>query len=401
MDLKSGYPFWPVNDGLLHTYPRLDADARCDVAIIGAGITGALVAWHLLEAGFDTLVLDRREVGWGSTAASTALLQYEIDVPLIDLTEMRGADVANRAYLACRDAIRKLEHLSASLSSPFPVERKRSLYLATRKRDRKHFRAELEARRAIGIEVDFLDETDIAARFSFRRPAALLSYDAAQVDAYGFTHALFANAVGRGLRIYDRTAVVNVDASSRGVRLVTADKCTVRARQLVFASGYETRDFLRENVARLASTYAFASEPIGAIEGWGEEQCIMWEHSRPYLYLRTTTDGRILVGGEDENFRDPARRDRLLPKKTETLLSRFRELFPHIDLDVAFSWAGTFGETKDGLAYIGPHGDWPSCYFALGYGGNGITYGIIAAEVIRDMLCGRANENADLFRFGR
>ena len=401
VDLKSEYPFWPVNDGLLHTYPRLDADVRCDVAIIGAGITGALVAHHLVEAGFDTLVLDRRDVGWGSTAASTALLQYEIDVPLIDLAEMRGAAEANRAYLACRDAIRKLESLSASLASPFPVERKRSLYLGTRKRDRKQLRAEQEARRAIGIDVDFLDEADIAARFSFRRPAALLSYDAAQVDAYGFTHALFANAVGRGLRIFDRTAVVDVKASSREVRLVTAEQYTVRARQLVFASGYETRDFLRENVARLVSTYAIASEPLGPIEGWAEDQCIIWEHAQPYLYLRATTDGRVLVGGEDESFRDPSRRDRLLPKKTDALRSRFQELFPHIDLDVAFSWAGTFGETRDGLAYIGPHGDWPSCFFALCYGGNGITYGIIAAEIVRDMLCGRTNQHADLFRFGR
>ena len=401
MDLKSGYPFWPVNDGLIHTYPRLDADARCDVAIIGAGITGALVAHYLVEAGFDAVVVDRRDVGWGSTAASTALLQYEIDVPLVELTKMRGRDHASRAYLACRDAIGKLERLSVSLGGGFDFERKKSLYLGTRSRDRKFLRAEMEARRAIGICVDFLEEDDIAARFPFRRPAALLSYDAAQVDGYGFAHALLADAARRGLRVFDRTTIVDIEATERGVALVTADKAVVRARYLVFASGYETRDFLEDDVAALASTYALASEPLASIEGWGEDQCMLWEHASPYLYLRTTADHRVIVGGEDEKFRNPARRDRLLGTKSGKLVARFRELFPDIELEVAFSWTGTFGETKDGLAYIGAHPDWPSSHFALGYGGNGITYGLIAAEIIRDTLCGRENDQAELFRFGR
>ena len=94
MDLKSGYPFWPVNDGLLATYPRLTSDTSCDVAVIGGGITGALVAHHLVEAGLDTIVIDRRDVGWGSTAASTALLQYELDTSLADLTRDVGEERA-------------------------------------------------------------------------------------------------------------------------------------------------------------------------------------------------------------------------------------------------------------------------------------------------------------------
>src|SRR6476620_11260484 len=112
MDLKSGYPLWPVVDGLIATYPHLDGDARCDVVVLGAGISGALVAFHLAEAGFDVMVLDRRDVGWGSTAASTAILQYEIDVPLTELAGLVGVEHAVRAYVACRDAIGKLGTLA-------------------------------------------------------------------------------------------------------------------------------------------------------------------------------------------------------------------------------------------------------------------------------------------------
>lgn len=401
MDLKSGYPLWPVTDGLIATYPRLQSDLTCDVAILGGGITGALVAHHLIEAGIDAVVLDRRDVGWGSTAASTALLQYEIDVSLKDLSEMYGADFASRAYLACLEAIGTLETLAKGCSIDTGFDRKKSLYLASRKRDRKALREELDLRRAIGISVDWLDEDDIAARFSFRRPAALLSADAAQVDAYAFAHGLLRDAVKRGLRVFDRTTILDVRARDDGVTLTSAEHWQVEAKHVVFAAGYETRDFLKPKVAELISTFAVASEPMADIPGWGEDRCVIWEHAHPYLYLRTTSDGRVIVGGEDEPFRDPNRRDRMLPKKAERLAERFRDLFPEIDFRVEFAWAGTFGETKDGLAYIGAHPDWPSSFFALGYGGNGITYSVIAAEIIRDALLGRVHRHADLFRFNR
>ena len=82
MDLRSGHAFWLIRNGLLNAFPAAEKDLRCDVVVVGGGITGALVAYHLAEAGINTVVLDRRDIGWGSTSASTALLQYEIDTPL-------------------------------------------------------------------------------------------------------------------------------------------------------------------------------------------------------------------------------------------------------------------------------------------------------------------------------
>lgn len=146
MDLTPGYPFWPVLHGLLRTYPSLDQDVSCDVAVIGGGITGALVGWHLVEAGMDVVVVDRRDVGRGSTAASTSLLQYEIDTPLTELATLVGADHAARAYLACRDAIGKMAHLAARLPDTAGFTRNKSLYLASRRRDVKAPREELDAR---------------------------------------------------------------------------------------------------------------------------------------------------------------------------------------------------------------------------------------------------------------
>ena len=100
MDLKSGYPFWAVRNGLMAAFPRLCADLRCDVAVVGGGITGALIADELQRAGHDVVVLEQRDVAWGSTAASTVLLQYEIDTHMVDLAKRYGEDAAVLAYRA-------------------------------------------------------------------------------------------------------------------------------------------------------------------------------------------------------------------------------------------------------------------------------------------------------------
>ena len=110
MDLKSGYPFWAVKNGLMHPFQKLDADLQCDVAIIGAGITGSLIADELAAHGHSVAVFDQRDVAWGSTSANTALLQYEIDTHMTELTGHYGEAEAAKAYLACRDAIDQLEH---------------------------------------------------------------------------------------------------------------------------------------------------------------------------------------------------------------------------------------------------------------------------------------------------
>ncbi len=401
MDLKSGYPFWPVQNGLIRAYPALDRDVTCDVAVIGGGITGALVAYHLAEAGVSAVVLDKRDIGWGSTSATTALLQYEIDTPLSELIGMVGEDHAVRAYHACLSAISKIEAVTRKLDDDAGFTRKKSLYVASTKRDVNALKAEYEVRHKHGIRLDWLSARDIANRFSFRKPAALLSHDAAEVDAYRLAHALLKCGTDVGLQVYDRTAVTKIEQTDDGVTMRTEQGHTVAAKKVVFATGYESQDYLKHKVAKLISTYALASEPMKSFDGWGEGQCLIWESARPYVYMRTTEDSRVIMGGEDDDFRDPARRDRQLPKKAAKLEKKFKKLFPQLPMEVAFTWAGTFGETKDGLAYIGETPEWPNAWFALGYGGNGITYSVLAAEIIRDAVLGKPNEHADLFRFDR
>ena len=105
---------------------------HCDIAIVGAGITAALVADALVATGQRIVVLDARDVAHGSTAASTALLQYEIDTHLTDLVQMLGAERALRAYRACAASFSMLEQRFPELLPLAGYERRPSLYLASR-----------------------------------------------------------------------------------------------------------------------------------------------------------------------------------------------------------------------------------------------------------------------------
>jgi glycine/D-amino acid oxidase-like deaminating enzyme len=401
VDLRSGSAYWPIKDGLIRTYPALEDDTRCDVAVIGGGISGALAAYHLVDAGLDTVLIDRRDVGGGSTSASTGLLQYEIDTNLIDLIDRIGKDGAQRSYRLCLDAITTLGELAERTDTECEFAPKKSLYLASSKKDVAGIRREYEARKAMGIAVTYLEPGEIGKRFSFEAPGAILSDVAAEVNPYRLTMGLLAAASRAGLRAFDRTTVTGYEHRPRGVTLTTDRGATIRARHVVMATGYEAQQHLRQKIVTYANTYAAITEPVDQFTGWGEEQCLIWETARPYFYARTTSDRRIMFGGADQPYESDEKRDARIGRKTAQLTRRLSAFFPDIKVETAYAWAGVFGGTQDGLPVIGTTPEYPRAYFALGYGGNGITFSLVAAEIIRDALTRKKNPDAELFGFER
>lgn len=400
MDLSSGSPYWIVKNGLLHAYPRLDEAVQCDVLVVGAGITGALIADQLVRAGMSVCVIDRREAGWGSTSASTALLQYEIDTELQQLCERYGSADAVLAYRACADAVGGLRTLARTLRG-VDFQPMHSLYFASRWYHKHRLEAEGALRLAHGFDLDVLDRSALAARYGIDAPVALLTPLAAQTDPYQFAHRLLARVQSKGGRVHGRTALARFDCVRGAVNVTTDQGVAIRCKHLILAAGYECQQWLDQRVARNRSSYAFVSEPMPGKLGVLRET-LMWESARPYLYMRRTHDERLLVGGEDDSIDIPMRRDLRVAGKADKLLGRVLKLFPQLPLKVAFAWAGTFAETEDGLPFFGAHAQHgPRVHFAMAYGGNGITYSFIGAAILRDALQGKRHPCASLFSFRR
>ncbi|MFT3896620.1 MAG: FAD-dependent oxidoreductase [Thermomonas sp.] len=401
MDLKSGYPWWAVRNGLLHAFPRLERDLRCDVAVVGGGITGALIAREFAAHGHDVAVVEERDVGWGSTAASTALLQYEIDTHLTDLAKRIGESDALLAYRACVASVEALQSMLGRMRD-VGYHKSDSLYFASRRRDLRKFRDEFEARDRNGFDVEWLDESAVRERYGFDAPAAILNRPAAGVDPYRFALRLLQRLERAGTGVFDRTRIATVEPRSRDMLLRTDQGAAIAARYVVLAAGYATQQWLPKRVARNRSSYALIGDPLdpGPLDAFATTMA--WETARPYLYFRITPDNRLLVGGEDDAVDIPARRDRRVPKKAAKLLERMHELFPTATVVPAFSWAGTFAETEDGLPFFGPHASLgPKVHFAMAYGGNGITYSMLGAGLLRARVERRAHPLAKLFSFAR
>lgn len=401
MDLKSGYPFWAIKNGLMHAFAPLQQDLRCEVVVVGGGVTAALIADELVQHGHEVAVIEQRDIGWGSTAASTALLQYEIDTPLRELAKRHGLEAAVLAYRACEQAIDELQALARQVDD-VDFRSARSLYYASRRRHLGPLLEEFELRSRHGFTVDWLDAAGVAEEFGFNAPGAILSTPAASMDPYRMSYRLLIRVLARGAQVHDRCRIDAVETSTRRVQLRTADGLRIECKHLVVATGYAAQQWLRQRVARNRSSYAFVTDPLPADALAQLRDTLLWETARPYLYLRTTADQRLLVGGEDDAIDLPLRRDAQVDRKAQRLATKVGKLFPQLAMTPTFAWAGTFAETEDGLPFFGPHPQWgPRVHFAMAYGGNGITYSMLGAGLIRAAIERRQHRLEELFSFQR
>jgi glycine/D-amino acid oxidase-like deaminating enzyme len=399
MDLRTHYPYSLLKFGIVRSYPSLDQNIKTDVAVIGAGITGALVGYELQKAGVDCVIVDKRHVGMGSTAASTSLIQYEIDTPLHRLIKKVGYKNAVRSYELSREAVHLLKDISDAVGNKGNFKQKRSLQFASSKQDARDLKKEYQLRKQQGFALDFLEESDIRERFGFKAGAALYTREAAEVDAYLLTHKIL-DKIHPDTPVYDHTNVISIRQDKRKLRLTTEKGYLIEAKHLIIACGYESGRYLKKKIEDLRCTYAMVSEPMQQKEFW-EDNCLIWETADPYIYLRATDDQRLLIGGKDTAYFSLQKQLAVLPQKTKALQQSFQKLFPHIPFTIDFKWAGAFAATRDGLPYIGAASPGSKTYFALGYGGNGITFSVIAAQLLTSLIKGYKHPDRELFSFNR
>lgn len=400
MKLRSKEPYWLLKNGLIGTYPSLQKDISADILIVGGGITGALMAYQLCSEGYKTVLIDKRDISLGSTSASTSLLQYELDEPLYSLIGKVGEEAAVDTYLEGVKVIRKLGKIIKTLDADCGFEHKRSVYFAHNEKSADWLQEEFQARRRAGLKVKWISEKQLVKQFGTEGEGAILSETGASTDVFQLVRCLVEHSIKNyGLRVYDHTELRTVHNLPNHCEAELSGGFRVKTRKIIYATGYESQAMLRDKVVDLISTFTFISEPLKIPAN--VKHTLFWDTEDPYLYMRATDDNRILVGGEDEQFKNPDRRDRLIDKKQERLLQKASKKFQGLNLIPDYAWAGTFGVTKDALPYIGEHPDYPNSYFVLAFGGNGITFSVMGMQLISDALAGRPNKFLHYFRFKR
>jgi glycine/D-amino acid oxidase-like deaminating enzyme len=277
------------------------------------------------------------------------------------------------------------------------LRRANTLYLAGSDLGSRGLKKESVARKRIGLPGEYLDGEQLRSIYSINRSGAIFSPGAAYADPVRLTHGLLKRAISGGAVLHTPVEIKNVVATAHGVILDTG-KHFIEAKHCVFCTGYELLKGIPRKGTKIVSSWALASRAHAKLPSW-MRHTLVWEAATPYLYVRTTPDGRLIVGGEDEDVDLPSYRARSMMHKAARLIAKAKALVPGLDFTVSRQWTGAFGESDDGLPIIDRVPDMPNCIAVLGFGGNGTIYSVIASQIVPTLLGGQTDKDADIFRF--
>lgn len=374
----------------------LSKSIRVEIVVVGAGVTGAFVAEALSHHYSNVLVVDRRSPAAGSTSASTAMLQWEIDTPLVKLKTKIGSSKANRAWRRSYKATQDLMRLVEDQGIRCGLSERNSLYLAGNDAGHIKLAEETMARRHIGLPSEYVNHARVRDAFGIDRTGAIVSKRSAIADPVSLTRGLLGRAARNGAQVRFPVEIRNVLATKHGVILDTGHHF-IEARHCIFCTGYELLKAIPQKNIKITSTWAIATRAHTAHPPWLHKY-VMWEAADPYLYMRTTPDHRLVIGGEDEDIELASYRERKLSAKARALETKSGRLLTQ-RIRASTVWTGAFGESADGLPIIDAVPDMPNCFVAAGLGGNGTIYAMIAAQIIPTLLRGKPDKDAALYQF--
>lgn len=400
--LRRGASIWLTPDARVTHYPPLRGHHDVDVAIVGAGMTGAMIAAVFADAGVRVMVVEARRAGHGSTAASTALLLQEPDYTLSSLARLYNRSRARRLW--------QLSH--ATTASFIKIIERFNVSCDLAKRDSIYYTFDRHAaltrdcqqRERAGFAGRLLDADAMRAITGMDNATGILTTGNARLNPVKACRGLLRAAVRKGARVFEESEVRRVRPAGSGVRLYCPHG-TIDAKQVVIATGYATK-FFRPLAGRfrMRRTYVLVTDRITPRmrRRIGLKDVMLWDTERPYHYVRWTDDGRLLLGGEDRPVKRGVSRGLQFAQAAQELRDYFATVLPPLNgVGIAGAWEGLFAVTPDGLPYIGPHRRYPRHAFALGYGGNGMSFAALAARVLLEQWRGIESADHQLFAFNR
>lgn len=367
-------------------------------------MTGALIAHMFASAGISTILLEASEFGRGSTAASSALLLQEPDLELTELTNRYGKDAASRIWQMSRESVDALVLLLRRLRIACDLRHRDAIYYATDVQAEVRLRAEYELRVRSGFDATWLGPAALRKSTGIAGRGAIRTHGSAQFDPYRACLGVLQAAAASGVQVFERSEVQRIVADRDRVRLWTRHGI-VESERVIVATGYATARFRPlAGRFRMYRTYVLATRPISTQERQelGLSDVMVWDTERPYHYARWTRDHRLLLGGGDSLVRPGVRRRQQFTRVADDLRAYFETRLPALsDVDTELAWEGLFAMTPDSLPYIGPHRRYPRHWFALGYGGNGMTFGFLAARLLLERWQGHVTRDHAFFEFAR
>ncbi len=349
---------------------RLEGDHKADVAVIGAGMAGILIAYLLQKQGKKVIVLEAERIASGVTRNTTAKITsqhgmiYDRLIRKIGLEYARGYAQANQKAILEYSKIIREEGISCHLENKSAY-----VYLLD---DRETLELETEAAQRAGIDASFTEVTELP----FSVAGAVKFPNQAQFHPLEFIRGL-----SKGLCIYEESKVMEVhDKRARTAHgSVTAESIVVAAHYpFIDTPGYY---FMRMHQER---SYVAALENAALLNGMYIDGSGKGFSFRNYGEL-------LLLGGE-------AHRTGKNPDGGcyDRLMKAARQFYP--ECRERFRWSAQDCITLDEIPYIGRYSaETPDLYVATGFQKWGMTTAMIAAMLISDLICGKKNDYEEIF----
>ena len=389
-------------------YPRFKGERSADVVIVGGGLTGCAAAYAFAAAGLKTVLLERDRIGHGSTGRSAGLLLPDPGPAFGPTVSAHGLRAARTAFEGWRRGSLEAAALLRKLKIQCNLEPRQTVIVPARGEE-KAFKREYEAREAAGLDVAWLSQRQIKTLMNLDAAIGVRSRDSFTLDPYRACVGMATAARKRGAVMFERSTLKKVRLASQDLE-VTTDAGTIRTAAIVVATLTATAEFkpLRRHFTP-RETYLVETAPVPAAmrKQLGDRDTILRETvlrdtTTPPYRVRSADEDRLLLAGADQDETPAKTRGAVLVQRTGQLMYELLTRYTAISgLQPEYGWESAYGETADGLMYIGPHRNYPRHLFALGGGRDSVTGAFVAARILLRALQGEPEKADAVFGWAR
>jgi len=381
-------PYWLLNKQIL--FPALKKDIYADVAVIGAGITGASVCYWL--AGRCKVVL----LEWDTIASKAS--GRNAGFLLTGTSDYYNKAIQRYGHEKARAVweVTQQNHdiLEKHIFNHEECDHRRSgsYLVAASKKEMEDLLASVDLLKKDGFNYKLISESEIHTILSSKSfHGAAFNASDGEVNPVKLVGALVGKAKDNGAQVFEKTAVKRIFAKD-GFSIKT-EHATVNSDFVVLATNAYTPllyPYLKGRITPIRGQM-LATNPLGKrFEG-------VFYTNYGYEYWRQTPDGRILAGGFREL--DLARERGYRMATTKNVQKSLEKLLAQLSLkfNVEHRWSGIMGFTKDHLPIIGPLPNAKNLLVCAGYSGHGLGFGFVAGRMISEIILDGNSKDIELF----